>query len=474
MPDRRTAEEALTALLVAWLFWLPLPFGSVVERAQPVLIIPPLLLCALAALLRVGRPSIITRPLRYWTIGGWLFVLVVALQLVPLPNALHEALSPESWRIRNDAMRVASLAIGAPMPAAQPLTVDVSLTALHLFRVLAYLATFLTAALLFRRHRRRWTLAIVLGCAAAFQALYGVREMLLHRYAIWGWVNTLIFDRATGTFVNPNHFAHYAAIVLPLPLFVTAMAWHDAGPRGGKLGPRIVRLVETRIIPFGAGLIGAFACLVAILVAQSRGALLAVVAGFAIVGAISSGSKHAARRIVLVGVAATVGIVLAVALIGEQRTLTRFRSFHSADATSLGGRRMALEAAMDIWQRFPIFGSGLGTFDEVVSMTAIGAPDELINHAHDDYAEIAATTGALGLVVSIVPLLAGVIALMRLTCGAHSEELPWPRRAFQLAALTSLAIAMIHALVDFNFFIPANPATLAAIAGAAVAIKEPR
>src|ERR1051325_5576586 len=204
MPDRRTAEEALTALLVAWLFWLPLPFGSVVERAQPVLIIPPLLLCALAALLRVGRPSIITRPLRYWTIGGWLFVLVVALQLVPLPNALHEALSPESWRIRNDAMRVASLAIGAPMPAAQPLTVHVSLTALHLFRVLAYLATFLTAALLFRRHRRRWTLAIVLGCAAAFQALYGVREMLLHRYAIWGWVNTLIFDRATGTFVNPD------------------------------------------------------------------------------------------------------------------------------------------------------------------------------------------------------------------------------------------------------------------------------
>jgi hypothetical protein len=48
----------------------------------------------------------------------------------------------------------------------------------------------------------------------------------------------------------------------------------------------------------------------------------------------------------------------------------------------------------------------------------------------------------------------------------------WRRRAFKAAALTSVAIAMIHALVDFNFFIPANPITLAAIAGAAVAARE--
>jgi len=474
MPDRRRVEEALTALLLAWLFWLPLPFGSVIDAAQPMLVVPPLLLCASAAFLRIGRPSIVMRPLRIWTIGAFLFLAVIAFQLVPLPGALLASISPESFRIRSDAARIASLALGTAPPAAQPITVDASITTLHLFRVLAYAATFLAAALLFRRHRRRWSLAIVLGGAASFEAFYGVREMLLHRYAIWGWVNTLIFDRATGTFVNPNHFAHYAAIVLPLPLFVAAMAWHDAGPRGGKLGPRIVRLVETRIVPFGVGIIGAFACVVAILVAQSRGALLSAVAGCAIAGALSSGSRHAARRTALIAVAAAAAIVLAVALIGQHRTLSRFESFAASDATSLGGRRIALVAAREVWERFPIFGSGLGTFPDVVSMTAIGAPDEIINHAHDDYAEIAATTGALGLVVSVVALLAGVVALARATCGARADELPWPRRAFQLAALTSIAIAMIHALIDFNFYIPANPATLAAIAGAAVAIKEPR
>ncbi|HEV7588258.1 MAG TPA: hypothetical protein VGO40_09085, partial [Longimicrobium sp.] len=49
------------------------------------------------------------------------------------------------------------------------------------------------------------------------------------------------------------------------------------------------------------------------------------------------------------------------------------------------------------------------------------------------------------------------------------RDLSWRRRAFQLAALASLTIAMVHALFDFNFYIPANPATLAVILGAAVA-----
>lgn len=35
-----------------------------------------------------------------------------------------------------------------------------------------------------------------------------------------------------------------------------------------------------------------------------------------------------------------------------------------------------------------------------------------------------------------------------------------------------LTIAMVYALLDCNFYIPSNPATLAAIAGAAVASPD--
>ena len=72
------------------------------------------------------------------------------------------------------------------------------------------------------------------------------------------------------------------------------------------------------------------------------------------------------------------------------------------------------------------------------------------------------------LVAFMVALIGGYVSLLRMTFGA-ATELSWRRRAFQVAALASLTIAMVHALFDFNFFIPSNPPTLAAMCGAAVA-----
>ena len=69
-------------------------------------------------------------------------------------------------------------------------------------------------------------------------------------------------------------------------------------------------------------------------------------------------------------------------------------------------------------------------------------------------------------------MLVSAAALARSAFGARAAD-TWRRRAFAAAALTSIAIALAHALVDFNFYIPANPATLAAIAGAAAAVRSP-
>jgi O-antigen ligase len=487
MPERGSPPEIVClGLLLVYLFWLPLPFGSVIERAQPALILPPLLICAAAAFLRArvipsarnpqpaGDPSPsarlgMTPAARFWAAGAMLFALVVALQLVPLPNALLGALSPESLRLWSAAERVASLAGVGPPSANHPISVDPATTSLQLFRLLAYIATFFAAMLLVRRNRHRAALAFVLGGAAVFETLYGVREAALQRYAIWGWANKLIFNRVTGTFVNPNHFAHYAAIVLPLGVYLSAQAWRDAAPAGAPLRLRVVRLFEKRLLRFGCGLIVAFACLVAILVAQSRGALVAAVGGFAIVGAIASGPRHALRRAALIALA---GISLAI-VIAAFLGLNASR-FQEPEVATLGGRAIPVKAAFELWKRFPLFGSGLGTFVDVSSMTGAGGPDILINHAHDDYAEIAATTGIAGFLAALVPLFAGYAALARMTFGRRAAEASWMRRAFQAAALTSITIALLHALIDFNFFIPANPATLAAIAGAAVGIREPR
>ena len=467
---QNTAQIGLFVVLLAFLIWVPMPFGSASDASQPLLIVPALLLCAAVALLRSADPLPFTqtRPCRLWIIGGVLFVLVIALQLVPLPMPILRILSPQSAAIWDRATRLAALA-GVQSPALHPISIDPGQTALHLYRVLAYFATFLSSMILVRDNARRTILAAVLACLGVFEALYAVHESVLGRYSIWGWKNTLIFGRATGTFVNPNHFANYAAILLPMALYLSAYAWHTAAPVGATFGRRLVKLVERRFVPFAGGLLAAVGCMAAVLVSQSRGAMLAIIGGFAIVGALASDSQHPLMRGVLIAVAASAAIAATILVLGHTETMTRFEN---SRASQLDARRASIAGAVRIWEMFPIFGSGAGTYENVVLMTKATSSEVIANHAHDDYAEVLATTGALGFVVSLVPFLGGFASLARNAFGPGGEPMSWRRRVFKMAALTSLAIAMIHALVDFNFFIPANPITLAAIAGAAVVARE--
>ena len=459
------------AVLCAWLLWLPLPFGSVIERARAPLIAVPLATCICAALLRLyatrdrtntAQP---TPPWLIWGNGALLFLLVPLLQLIPLPDSLLSAVSPQSHAIWERASAIAAHA-GVPAGGSHPITVDPRATALELFRLGAMYAAFTAAALLVRSGRRRIALAVTLCAAALFQTLYGVREAALERYEIWGWPNRLIYGRVTGTFVNPNHFAHYVGIALPMALFLAALVWYRTGSRETPLGRRIAILFERGIVLFSFALLGALACLGAVLLAQSRGALLSIAAGLLGVAAMVPG-----RRALRVAAGAAAGLLLVASLalfLGSGRTVRRFAP-EELDVQSFGGRRIGVSAAARLWRSFPVLGTGAGTFERVVSIEQHQDVDKIHHHAHNDYAELAATTGTVGFLLALATLHGGYAALVRMTFGAAAADLSWRRRAFQAAALASVTIAMVHALFDFNFFIPANPATLAAIAGAAVA-----
>ncbi len=470
MSERRTppGELVCLALLFAFLLWVPLPFASTPDEFQLPLVVGASAVCAATAgvLARSKGRLTLSAAHRVWTIGAVVFMLLVALQLVELPAPLLGVLSPESARIWASAGGVASRIIG-PLPTAHPISVDPRTTLLHLFRLLAYFATFTAAALLIRRHVQRLAFAVVLACSALFQTFYGLREALLHRYSIWGWKNTLIFDRVTGTFVNPNHFADYAAIVAPLGGFILALAWHDAAPPTARLWRRIMKITQRRLLPAAFGAVVVASCIVAILVSKSRGALLALFAGAA-VGLAAITGRRVMRTLLFLAAGAIVVMAIALYLGIERTSMTRLLPTQG-EALALGGRRTGLETALSIWRRYPVFGSGLGTFGDLAPMAQPDQFDRLYTHADDDYAEIAAATGAIGIAVFLIALVMGMTRFART---AFYQEGSWRRRAFHSAALASMTTALTHALIDFSFFIPANAVTIAAIAGAAVATRS--
>lgn len=464
------AERGCLTILFAWLLWLPLPFGSVVEAARLPLVAVPLALCLVMSLLRLyatydrtntAQP---TRTWVWWGSGALAFLAFAAVQLVPLPPAMLRVLSPDAHAMWSSASRVVELSGGAARKA-WPLTVDPRATAAEVVRLFALFATFTACAMLMRTHARRRALAVVLCAGAVFQALYGLRQAALGQYEIWGWTNKLVFHRVTGTYVNPNHFAHYIAIVLPMALFLAASLWHKAGTRDQPVLTRIAALLERRALLFGFALLAVAACLAGMLLSQSRGALAALATGVIGVAAMLPGRR--ASRIAFAAIAGLLVVVTLALFLGPERTIARFAP--SSVGEQAGGRRDTVATAIALWRRFPVFGSGHGTFQAVVSLEQDRDLERIFNRAHDDYAEIAATAGTIGVLIAVGTLLAGYLSLVRATFGADARELTWVRRAFQAAVLASVAIAAVHSLIDFNFFIPANPATLAAMAGAAVA-----
>lgn len=439
------------------------------------LIAVPLALAIVAGLLRLyalrdrENSSQPTLPWLIWTSGSVLFLLVTAMQLVPLPLPVLRVVSPESAAIWSRAASIAAIA-RVPVAASHPITIDPQASLFEWFRLTALLAAFIAASLLARTSSRRLAVACVISLTAAFESLYGVREAALGRHQIWGWTNRLIFDRVTGTFVNPNHFAHYLAIAVPMTLFIAAVAWHRSGSDHTPLRSRIVRLVEGEVLWTGLSFLCAVVCVLGILLARSRGALVALAAGLLAVALAIPG-----KRILRLAMAAVAGVALVIALVvflGSERTSAPRFALSAGEQETLGGRRIGFDAALGLWRRFPLLGSGVGTFDRVVFMEQRADLGKTYHHAHNDYAEVAATSGTLGFLIAVGTLFGGSAALLRMTFAAPALELAWLRRAFQATVLMSLAIAMFHALIDFNFFIPSNPATLALMAGAAVTVID--
>jgi O-antigen ligase len=226
-----------------------------------------------------------------------------------------------------------------------------------------------------------------------------------------------------------------------------------------------VKMFERRALLTGFALLSIGACVAAILLSQSRGGLLAATSGIIGVAALAPGKRL--WRVVFASAFALVLVVALIFLLDPGRTVRRYLPSEIGSGV-ITGRTVGIFAGVRIWERFPLFGSGLGTFPYVVSLEQEGMPDKIFRRAHNDYVEIAATAGGAGALIAFVSLIAGFYVLAKMTFGAERESLAWRRRAFQAAALGSLAVAMVHALYDFNFFIPSNPATLAVILGAAV------
>ena len=362
---------------------------------------------------------------------------LVLLQLVPLPPALLRLVSPGSHAFYSDMSLVP---IGW-----RPVTVNPADTA----RGFAFLAgTSLLYAAVFRefaseRWRRRLAgTVVVIACAMTLAALVQAASPEPTRiYGLWKprW-DWGVF----GPYVSKNHFAGYLAMAIPLAVAFAAEAAARVRRSWRTRRRGWVALGEPAGLALFRRAAAAVVLVVGLLASHSRGGLLAFGGGSIAVVLL----LRRWRALVLPILAA----VVAIGFLWVDVSATR-----AAFATrGLRQSRLALwgDAARMV-PDFPVLGAGFNAFGTSYTHYQTIERYEWYGEAHNEYLQALIDTGVVG---------AGLLALLLYTllrCGARAAA----GSMFDAGVLGAILACAIHNVVDFNWQIPANAATFAALAG---------
>jgi O-antigen ligase len=443
----RHSARLLAALLVLVLLWAPLPFGGVTPWAGELLAGLAFGALALAAL-ALERPRSL-RPAALPVAALAALALLALVQAAPLPAGLVAAISPGHAALERQAAE-----LGAPAPAR--LTLAAAATRGAALGWAAAAAAFLAAAVAGRRREHRRWLAAALLAGAVFQVFFGARDWFSRARTLWGVDLHASAVRMRGTFVNPNHLAAYLEMALAVTF---AWSWWAARRARGEAR------AERRILLAAPPVMLWLTMFAGLAFTGSRGGLLAAVAAVSVQGVLSAGRGRRWWTAPVGAVAALAGI-LTVGALGWREGLGRLLATSAADV-SWGARLHEYGAALALWRRFPLTGSGLGTFRDAFPLVQ---PLDLRGtwwHPHSDLLEVLVTAGVVGVALAAVGLW-GLTARLAtvLREGGRSED-----RAAALAACGILISLALHESFDFGLSMPGNAVTLAVILGAATTAR---
>jgi O-antigen ligase len=368
------------------------------------------------------------------------------LQLVPLPAFLHALLAPGSAAVWHPAEPAAAAVLGF---GPRPLSIDPGATRRFLSFVLGLATLALLAAPALRRRRTAVRVAFVVSAAALAVGLFGVVARLLFGSRLYGSI-TVPTIAPFGPFVSKNHFAGFVEMGALLALGLAASLAQEAGKGRGALGWTLSSRAG-RVVAAG----GAAATMsLAVLISQSRGGAVSLAAGllaFAAYGALDHPGRRP-RRVVVALVTVAMVAAAGFAVLPEE---ARGRVLSLAGVTTEGSGAFRLGVWRDTLRlagSSPLFGLGLGAFADALAPFKSGAADLRVEHAENDYLEMLAEGGLLGLALALTSVLLAARSAAR---GIRGKTAGF-ERGLLLGAAAGATSLLVHGLFDFNLRITSN------------------
>ena len=252
-----------------------------------------------------------------------------------------------------------------------------------------------------------------------------------------------------GPYVNHNHYAGLMEMLIPIAA-VNFLVWPHSSPLRPLLGFALLVPVSSLLLSGSRGGFIALCVEIAILIA-----ILLRYAPLPIQG----------LWIPLLGVFITAAM-LVLFWLDSGRVSSRLATLAKLPMrpeVTLAERWVASRDSLPILVDHPWTGTGLGTFEDIFPRYQSFATDLTWDHAHDDYVEALAETGLMGGFF----IATAMVLFLRVAFKGLRERLRHSEGWYQLGAILGCCGLLVHALVDFNFHIPANAAWFAVCAAMA-------
>lgn len=457
-------QRTLLILLVAASYLL-------LAGGRPWTLGPLLALAALAVLADPRRTLAFRSSWRLLDAALITIALAVGLQLLPLPAAMVDPLSPGAARVRS-ALQFSPL---TPAPGdLVTLSVDPASTAGALGVVTLGILSFWIARGLFSSggHTRAFCRALaVIGAIAAVVAL--VQKAVAPKMLLFTIEPVARSTNPFGAFTNRNHMAAWLLLIAaPLAGYLIArMRIHDEDFRG-HWRPWFRHFLVSGMALTAMALVIVIGTLLATL---SRSAVIGLGAAAVVAWRLGQPRMRIERSNLPVRLgAAGTALLAAMVFIDLDGWATRLQeSFGDTQGASFS-RTTIWQETLPVIRDFPIAGTGAGTYSDAMtqyqqSRVWVGSMQRWahFNNAHSHYLQLLSEGGLL-LAIPVLLALFAFVKLARAAVLADKGEMFWVR----VGAAAGLAGLAVQSIWEVALTMPANAVLAGVLAGLVLYQRE--
>jgi len=300
---------------------------------------------------------------------------------------------------------------------------------------------------------------------ATLQSIFGLYQFINRIGPEW-FVILGRFMRASGSFAQPNPFAGYLGLTLPVAISLTIWVWaavvHDRGR--GEASPAAWNL---RKLPSGLGQFGMLAAYsmaaltitAGLLASWSRGGWLGALAGVGAVVALRNRTTLMLSGLMLLLVLSAFMLgsfgpeLVPAPLTARMQELPSFLGWSAVleqpltdENFSVVERAAHWVAALRMWEAAPWLGVGPGNYEVVYPLFRLPKWEEALGHAHNTYFNVLGESGLIGFSAYLLLWIGAMVWTWR---QFRKSEGWWS--ALALGVFGVLIHLAVHNLVDYLF-----------------------